>query len=551
MYDTISHIWLFLAASLFAEGLAIYALRFPTISGARQYAIHKGAIALLLLSLIMATVSSELATKIFWIKLYHTGTYVGMLAWLVLSLQMTGHGHWWKRRPIAVMLIVFAMAITILFTNAYGLYWREIWEIDNNVQVIDGLLHPVILFLGYLILLFSTVLFIYRFTKVKGILRAQAGIIICSTAITMVGHFCWRFAPTPVLRQDLLAAAFIMSGLMDAFALFRLRMFDVISLAQAEVTQTMGDGLVVIDNQDIIVGLNPAAERMIAKPSNEVSGSLATKIFEPWPELIDRIQAEETSEIMMERQYYNVLIVPLTGPDRRQLGKALVLHDITAERAAQELLIEQQRAVAILKERERLSRELHDGHGQLLGYFNMQLEAACSHMAQGQSDQAELLLKQLVDFTQGLHVDIRESITGLKFSADEDFLHTMDEYLRWFERNYNIKTNLEVHPGFTGDMLSPTTEVQLQRIIQEALTNARKHADARQVWVTINLKDDKVEIIVEDDGVGFDFDKALLKEGNFGLRIMQERAVEIGADFDCDSKPKAGTRMKLSVPFKA
>ncbi len=554
MYDNISNIWLFLAAALFVSGLAVYASHFRDIPGARQYALHKSAITLLLLSLTMASVANGLAVKILWIKFYYAGIFIAVLAWLALALQLTGHGKLLNRWTVTGALVALAAGLLLLFTNEWhGLYWSHVWMEGNDPRASNGPVCIAILSIGYMILLVSTVLFFRRFMVINGILRTQAGIIIFSTCITVAGHFCWRFAPVPELRQDLLAVAFIISGFLDAFALFRLRMFDIMSIAQTVVIKTMGDGLVALDNHGLIVGLNSSAERMIGKSSQEASGDYAEKIFEPWPELIDLIRKEneETAEIIINQQYYAVLSTFLSGSNLRKSGKALVFHNITAEKTAQELLLEQQQAVAVSKERDRLGRELHDGQGQLLGYFQMQLEAARSLIAKGRPGQAEPLLKRLVELTQGLHADIRESITGLKTDAyEEGFLHTLNDYVRWFSYNYGIKADLILVGEFKDEMFSPVAVVQLQRIIQEAMANGRRHAGARQIQITIQVMGDTAEITVEDDGTGFDFVKAMAKKGSYGLHIMQERAAEIGADLSFDTGAEAGTRVRIRVPVK-
>ena len=422
-----------MAATLFVEGLAIYAWRFRSIPGAVPYTVHKAAIAAMLLSLVMASQSAGLAAKISWIRLHHAYTFISVLAWSALTLQMTGRGKWLNRRTVVAMLAILASALAVLFSDErYGLFWRRIWLAGNDVRAVDGLGSTLILFSGYLVILASTGLFVHRFIKIGGILRAQAGILIFSTCITVAGHLCWRFAATPELRQDSLALAFIVSGTLDAFAFFRWRLFDIIAVAQAVVTKTMGDGLVVLDNQGLIVGLNPAAERIVAKSSSEMSGNFAVKTFEPWPELIDLLRRPDAraGEVLLNRRSYTVLIAPLPGEGRGNLGKALVFHDITAEKTAQELLIEQQQALAVLKERDRLGRELHDGQGQLLGFFDMQLEAARSLIAKGRPDQAEPLLRKLAEITQGMNADIRESIVGLKIAAaEEGFLQYIGQLL--------------------------------------------------------------------------------------------------------------------------
>ncbi len=553
MYDHLPHILLFVIAVLFIHGLAIYAWRLRPMPGALPYAVHKAGIVLLLLSLLMASISAKFAEKLFWVRMYHSGTFIAMLAWLALTLQITGRGKWLNRLTVTGMLMVLGTALAILFSDErYGLYWARIWETGAGVREIMGIWGSLIIYSGYMALLFCTGLFFLRFLGLRGILRAQAGIMTFSTFITMTGHFCWKAGATPEIRQDSLATAFIISGLLDAFALFKLRLFDIMPAAQAMVTQIMGDGLLVVDKLGIVVGVNSAAERIIGKPSPEICGNPIGDTFEPWQELSGLASRRKTgsTELLINGEFYNVMVEPLSVWGVGLMGLTIVFHNISAEKKAQELLIQQEQAAAVIKERDRLGRELHDGQGQMVSYLTMQLEAARSWIARSRPEQADSLLQDLVGMTRGLHTDIRESITSLKSNLDQNgFLGTLSGYLEWFGRNYGIETELMVTENVKEELFSPVGAVQLQRIIQEALTNLRKHAKARRVQVVVAAVDNAVEIAVKDDGIGFDVAKSLAKQGSYGLQIMMERAQEIGAGLRFDSRPQAGTSVKITVPI--
>lgn len=185
----------------------------------------------------------------------------------------------------------------------------------------------------------------------------------------------------------------------------------------------------------------------------------------------------------------------------------------------------------------------------------MQVEAVRSLLDKKNPVQADLLLEKLAGVTRDVHVDIRESITGLQLAAtrEQGVWQTLEEYLQWFEQNYGVDTELiiNINNEFAAGLLPPTTEVQLLRIIQEALTNIRKYAGARHVKVIIRVNGGLADIRVEDDGCGFDLDVAANKEGSFGLKIMKERAAEIGAQFSIQSKPGVGTKVILQIPLAA
>jgi len=128
---------------------------------------------------------------------------------------------------------------------------------------------------------------------------------------------------------------------------------------------------------------------------------------------------------------------------------------------------------------------------------------------------------------------------------------TLTQYLAKYEKKYDIRTRLEGSETFTDGAFEPLVEVQLLRILQEALTNVRKHANARSVRVTFVSENGFVCVTIHDDGRGFDPDAASAGvEEHFGLRVMRERAEEVGGSLSLQSTTGQGTELVVRVPVK-
>ena len=212
-------------------------------------------------------------------------------------------------------------------------------------------------------------------------------------------------------------------------------------------------------------------------------------------------------------------------------------------------------ALAITEERERIAREMHDSLAQVLGYVNTKAQAAQALLQNGQSDRASAQLGQLAETAREAYADVREDILGLRASPVDDrgFLAALGDYLARWQEQSGVEVQLITDPpaGFAAP-LSPSAEVQLLRIIQEALANVRKHANARQATIRLSQRTDDVEAVVADDGSGFD--PAALGRStspHFGLATMRERAEAVGGDFDVRSHPGGGTRVMVRVPTEA
>ncbi len=212
----------------------------------------------------------------------------------------------------------------------------------------------------------------------------------------------------------------------------------------------------------------------------------------------------------------------------------------------------QVRALAVTEERERIAREMHDGLAQVLGYVNTKAQAAQTLLRAGENERAAAQLGQLAEAARASYADVREGILGLRTSlgGERGFVDTLRDYLERWQGQSDVAVRLVTEPaaGFA-PRLAPNAEVQLLRIVQEALANVRKHAAARQAEVRLTQADGCLEAVVEDDGTGFD-PGALGRTAlpRFGLATMRERAEAVGGSFSVASTPGDGTRVTVRVP---
>lgn len=209
--------------------------------------------------------------------------------------------------------------------------------------------------------------------------------------------------------------------------------------------------------------------------------------------------------------------------------------------------------LAVTAEREWIARELHDTLAQVLGYVNTKAQAAQELLRTGQHERAAVQIGQLGEVARAAYADVREGILGLRTSVspERDFQDTIREYLENWQEQSGIAAQLSVllRDG-AGPHLSPSAEIQLLRILQEALANVRKHACATRVRVALTEDEGAVSVEVEDDGIGFD-PSALGRAGfpRFGLATMRERAEAIGGSMVIHSAPGHGTRIQLAIPL--
>jgi two-component system, NarL family, sensor histidine kinase DegS len=205
---------------------------------------------------------------------------------------------------------------------------------------------------------------------------------------------------------------------------------------------------------------------------------------------------------------------------------------------------------AVVEERARLSRELHDGLAQLITLLMVRLDTVAGLVQADRGSEALAELERLRGLADDLYLDVREAIAGLRSRVSErGLVPALRDYLDEFEERHGIRVSLEAD-----DPTTPVPDVvgsQLFRIAQEALANVRKHARAERAWASIRHPQPAVLVLeIGDDGVGFDPERAPRATASaFGLASMRERAEVLGGTFRVDSAPGAGTRISVRVPL--
>ncbi len=208
-------------------------------------------------------------------------------------------------------------------------------------------------------------------------------------------------------------------------------------------------------------------------------------------------------------------------------------------------------SMAVLQERERIAREMHDGMAQLLGYINTQTIAVKVLLSKEQIIEAREELTKMEEAARDLYADVREGMLGLRAAAysRDGLLPALREYAAQYTEMSDVKVVVEVADDTEHFHLAPSVEIQLMRIVQEALTNVRKHSGATAVNVEFANKGNELQVTVADNGHGFELER-LQSTGwpRFGLQTMRERAEAVGGTLSIDTAPGRGTNVHVHIP---
>jgi signal transduction histidine kinase len=213
------------------------------------------------------------------------------------------------------------------------------------------------------------------------------------------------------------------------------------------------------------------------------------------------------------------------------------------------------RDTAILSERERIAREMHDGLAQVLGYVNTKSQAVEQLLAAGRVADARTQMHELSAASRSLYVDVREAILGLRspITPGLGLVGAMEAYAARFSDASKIRVRVEATDGARAAGLEPEVEAQVFRIVQECLTNVRKHAGAGRALVRLECAGDNLHLELTDDGRGFR-SATQGADGSwprYGLPAMRERAAAIEGRLSWGDAPGGGGRVILDVPLHA
>lgn len=203
-------------------------------------------------------------------------------------------------------------------------------------------------------------------------------------------------------------------------------------------------------------------------------------------------------------------------------------------------------ALAVVEERNRLARDLHDSVTQALYGLTLSAEAAARQITAGELDAAGAQLREVQAMAKQALREMRLLIYELRPPVLEEggLAAALKERLQAVEGRVGLATSLAVEGN---GRLPPAVEAELDRITQEALNNALKHAHAHQIAVQLRQDEKSVALEIADDGIGFD-PGATQDHGGLGLRGMAERVARLGGWLAIESRPGEGTRVRVEVP---
>jgi PAS domain S-box-containing protein len=298
--------------------------------------------------------SVSLSAKIFWAKVQYVGIVVVPTGGLAFTLQYTGHRKWLRVGVLLASIVPLATLLLAITNEAHGLIWSKVWNRTVSSAVGEYLDSDKTFGPGYwvfvahsaIVALIAFFLLLQMLVRSSHLYRWQAIVMLSAALISLLGCAIELFNDSP---PDFIVLGFALTSLALAWSLARLRRGDIVSVSHGAVFRSLNDGVVVLDAQDCVVDLNPAAQRLVDR--TKAIGQPAEHLWPDWHARVDHApNPEMTLEVEGERRIYGVSISPVSDWRGRLVSRVLVLHDITEHKRAEHEIARHLARTLVLRE---------------------------------------------------------------------------------------------------------------------------------------------------------------------------------------------------------
>jgi PAS domain S-box-containing protein len=421
----------------------------------------------------------------------------------------------------ALFLPEFIFAVLLLTNDMHHLYWKRIYvdqSLLNGLVVFEfGIANWASLIYSYLLIGISMALIVHwALSSSATLYRQQALALLISVVVPLSASLTYIFG---FIKTDPTHFAFSISGLALGWSLFRFQFLNLTSIAREVVIEGMSDGILVLDAQDRITDMNPAAEKLLGFSASQAVGKVAMDALASWPHLVDRYRhtrnalEEITAGKGDEQEWYEMRISQLHDKRERFVGRVIVLRNITEQKlAGKALAIARDQALESSRIKSRLlakvSHELRTPLGGILGYAELLNDGVFGMLNEKQRHATVQIVDSahyLTDMVNELLDEAQIESNAVKLRVRRFFINEMLDKVNASMSVLAGKKGLALMMNMAPDL--PETfvgdEQRLRQVLINLIGNAIKFTNMGEVHLDIYKPDPQHLIMrVTDTGIG-------------------------------------------------
>jgi PAS domain S-box-containing protein len=568
-----------LGAGLLTIGVGVYSWRQRSAPGAKMIAVISFSGAWWAFCNVFQVMATDLAAMLFWDNMKIIGIVPIPVAWIALSLEYSGYGRFVTRRFWVLVSLEPCVAVVMALTDPIHELIHESPRIDTSgpfpylgYELGVGLV--VDLAYGYFLLSLGAALIAWKLLHMSRFYYPQTAAILAAMILPTISHVIWVAGlPSPPVL-DITPIFFSVSSILFAWAVLRQGLLGIVPLALDSAVRSMNDGVIVLDEEDRVVHLNPAMEQMVGQRTIDVRGFATDQLLSGWSELRSIALSREYGkrEIALGEDpghpHYEVHIAPLRDGGGNLVGTLFVLHDITDIRHAQDEL--QQHAIELRARNEDLAAYAHTvAHGLknvlhlMMGHCGLLLMSH-SEMSpekiQTTVEQVDLAAQKMNDIIESLMLlsGIRRETLTLEPLDMVPIMNEVTKRLRAMIEEYHADIILpEAWPTAVG--YAPWIEEVWDNYISNAIkyggSPPRVHLGGEET------EDGMVRFWVRDNGTGIPEEKRPLIFSSFGsveyngakghglgLSIVERIVKKLGGTATLEESSNSGSTFTFTLP---
>ena len=415
-------------AALLSALLTFYMWERRHTSGAKPAAVLMLALFVWSIGYCLEFMGADLPTKLFWAKIQYFGIVTIPVSLLLFALIFSGRRSWVTTPRLAGLLVI--PAITLLLAVSNDLH-RQVWS-DWYLDTIGGtsVLHLehgvafwVYIVYTYILLIASTVFIVQALKNRPKVYRGQMVSIAVGIAAPWLGNLLSisGLYPYPI---DLTPFAFIITGVVISWSIYKQNLLDIAPIGYETVIDSMSDAVFILNKRNSIVDVNPAGQNMLELSASKIIGRDARDVFKEQSDLMNlyqnamNIREEIAVGADSHKQFYELSISPLTDRQDKILGRAVILHDISDRKQAENAMVtarDQALESSRVKSQflARVGHELRTPLGVIRGYADLLTEPAYGTLSELQAKAVD----EIIDSTQRVSDMVGELLDESRLAA--------------------------------------------------------------------------------------------------------------------------------------
>ena len=558
--------------------LAIRILSNPPAYGRASLMMSDIAVAIWLFGYAMEIVSGSLEEKIFWAKIQYLGIPFVAPGIFAFTLEYSGRGSWFTNTKRMILVIIPVLITILAFANdLVGFIWPEI-SLMHGLSISPlilghGLGAYIITGYSYFLLAMAAAMLASMAFKTGKLYRIQAMVMLVGLLMPWAGSALYTTNLVPLSGLDLTPLMLTFTNITFLMGFLRIKLIDIIPVAQDTVFRSMTEAVVVLDEKERIIEANPAAQRIFKQVENHIGDKILALLPE-WNEWAEK-DGSYTRELEIEGQIYELRTDPILNRRGKQNGKLVILNNVTQhKRYETELRLSQAEAIeanlAKTKLLANVSHDLRTPLGAILGYTEMLQEGTFGPLTFEQDtataeiyDSTNKLLAFINNLIGQAQIETGRVLINPRLFNPQELIEDIRSTAQFWAKKKGLTLSYDVDPQLPITMKGDP--YWLKQILLNLVNNALKFTDEGGVYIYIaRLGETQWSMQVRDTGIGipqeaqkriFDAFQQVenknrkISGSGLGLSIVRELVALMNGQINLESEEGKGSAFTITLPF--